>query len=65
MKNSSSLNLRMCELAPLLRNKIAVPVMHPMIIAVIDSLTHRFSSNKCPMTKQIQRTATNTDIGTT
>lgn len=31
MKNSSSLNLRMWELFPLLNNKIMVPVMHPWL----------------------------------
>lgn len=36
-----------------------------MIIAVVDSLSHRFSSSKWPMTKHRQRTATKTEIRTT
>lgn len=36
-----------------------------MKMAVMDSLTHRFSWSKWPITMQRQRTATNNEIGTT
>lgn len=39
--------------------------MRTIMRAVMDSLTHRFSSSKWPTTKQKQRTATKTVIGTT
>ena len=38
---------------------------YTMIMAVIDSLTHRFSSSKWPITRQKQRTATKSVKGMT